>query len=129
MEQLQELRWFIYLTRLAELSIAFVLAIPIGWDREKETRSMELRTFPLVAVASCAYMLIGRSVVGGDPQALSRLMYGLMTGIPVKTKTAFRLGTCGTSKARPDAPVPSYTKSNPPATSGSTDASCSRAER
>lgn len=80
-EQLQELEWFIYVAHLAELSIAFVLAIPIGWDREQETRSMGLRTFPLVAIASCGYMLIGQSVVGDDPEALSRVIYGLMTGI------------------------------------------------
>jgi len=80
-EQVQELKWFIYLTHLMELSIAFVLAIPIGWDREKETRSMGLRTFPLVAIASCGYMLVGQSVVGDDPEALSRVLYGLMTGI------------------------------------------------
>jgi len=42
---------------------------------------MGLRTFPLVAVASCGYMLIGSSVVDGDPDALSKLLYGLMTGI------------------------------------------------
>jgi putative Mg2+ transporter-C (MgtC) family protein len=80
-EELQELEWFIYVAHLAELSIAFLLAIPIGWDREQETRSMGLRTFPLVAIASCGYMLIGQSVVGDDPQALSRVIYGLMTGI------------------------------------------------
>lgn len=58
-----------------------MLAIPIGWDRERETRSLGLRTFPLVAVASCGYMLIGQSLVGDNPEALSRVLYGLMTGI------------------------------------------------
>lgn len=81
MEQLQEIRWFIYVAHLVELLAAFVLAIPIGWDRERETRSLGLRTFPLVAVASCGYMLIGQSVVGDNPEALSRVIYGLMTGI------------------------------------------------
>ena len=80
-EYFQDLRWFAYIAHLLELSVAFLLALPIGWDREKETRSMGFRTFPLVAVASCGYMLVGQSVVGDDPQSLSRLMYGLMTGI------------------------------------------------
>jgi putative Mg2+ transporter-C (MgtC) family protein len=80
-DQIQELQWFIYLAHLGELSIAFLLAIPIGWDRERETRSMGLRTFPLVAIASCGFMLVGQSVVGEDPEALSRVIYGLMTGI------------------------------------------------
>jgi putative Mg2+ transporter-C (MgtC) family protein len=80
-EYLQELKWFAYLAHLTELAAAFALAVPIGWDREKESRSMGLRTFPLVAIASCGYMLVGQSVVGDDPEAVSRLLYGLMTGI------------------------------------------------
>jgi putative Mg2+ transporter-C (MgtC) family protein len=79
--QIQELEWFVYFAHLAELSVAFALAVPMGWDREKATRSMGLRTFPLVSLASCGYMLIGQSVVGDDPDALAKLMYGLMTGI------------------------------------------------
>jgi putative Mg2+ transporter-C (MgtC) family protein len=80
-EQLHDIEWFIYVAHLVELLVAFVLAIPIGWDRERETRSLGLRTFPLVAVASCGYMLIGQSLVGDNPEALSRVLYGLMTGI------------------------------------------------
>jgi putative Mg2+ transporter-C (MgtC) family protein len=60
----QELEWFIYVAHLAELSIAFVLAIPIGWDREQKTCSMGLRTFPLVTIASCGYMLVGQRCRG-----------------------------------------------------------------
>jgi len=60
--------------------IAYALAFPIGWDREKHTRSAGLRTFPLVAMAACSYMLIGISVFKeGDPQ--SRVIYGLLTGM------------------------------------------------
>lgn len=76
-----ELRWSLYLTNLAILSVAFVLALPLGWNRESETRNFGLRTFPLVAVASCGYMLIGQDVVGDDANALAKVMYGLMTGI------------------------------------------------
>ena len=78
---MHDIEWFIYVAHLVELLVAFVLAIPIGWDRERETRSLGLRTFPLVAVASCGYMLIGQSLVGDNPEALSRVLYGLMTGI------------------------------------------------
>jgi putative Mg2+ transporter-C (MgtC) family protein len=38
------------------LAAAFVLAVPIGWDREKRARSAGLRTFPLVAMASCGFV-------------------------------------------------------------------------
>ena len=80
-ELLALLEEFIQIGNIKELLIAFIIALPIGWNREKESRSMGLRTFPLVAIASCGYMLIGSSVVSGDPDALSKLLYGLMTGI------------------------------------------------
>lgn len=43
---------------------------------------MGLRTFPLVAMASCAFVLVATSVIpvqNGDAQA--RIIQGLMTGI------------------------------------------------
>lgn len=80
-EYINDIQWFLYLSNLTELLIAFLLALPIGWDREKETRSMGLRTFPLVSLASCGYMMIGLSLVGDDPGSLSKILYGLMTGI------------------------------------------------
>ena len=80
-EILEILESFFRDSQLKELFIAFIIALPIGWNREKESRSMGLRTFPLVAIASCGYMLIGSSLVGDDPSSLSKLLYGLMTGI------------------------------------------------
>lgn len=80
-EQLASVESFFQLANLAELAIAFVLALPIGWDRERETRGMGLRTFPLVSLASCGYIIVAQSVVQSDPEALSRVLYGLMTGI------------------------------------------------
>ncbi len=62
------------------LLIAFALAIPIGLNREIGARSAGIRTFPLVAVASCGYILTGLYVLQGF-EAQSRLMYGLMVGI------------------------------------------------
>ncbi len=68
------------LNNLAHLGIAFLLALPVAWDREKSSRGAGLRTFPLVAVAACGYMLIGLSVLeSGDAQA--RILAGLITGI------------------------------------------------
>ena len=66
---------------LLSVGIAYVLAMPIGWEREKNARTAGLRTFPLVAVASCGYMLLATSVLGGDPAGISRVIQGLMTGI------------------------------------------------
>ena len=43
---------------------------------------MGLRTFPLVALGSCAYVLIGLSLVDpSEHDALMRIMQGLMSGI------------------------------------------------
>ena len=62
------------------MAIAYVLAIPIAWDRETHVRSAGLRTFPLVAVASCGFMLLGISVLSST-DAEARVLYGIMTGI------------------------------------------------
>ena len=47
---------FNLLPHLAALAVAYLLALPIGWNREKQERSAGLRTFPLVAVASCGFI-------------------------------------------------------------------------
>jgi putative Mg2+ transporter-C (MgtC) family protein len=74
--------WSLHFYYLRDLLIAYALAFPVAFNREREGRSAGLRTFPLVAVASCAYVLIGKDVVGNDhPDALARVLYGLMTGI------------------------------------------------
>lgn len=65
---------------LAQLGIAYLLALPIGWDRETAARSAGLRTFPLVAMASCGFMLTGLDVLESD-SAHARVMYGIITGI------------------------------------------------
>jgi putative Mg2+ transporter-C (MgtC) family protein len=66
---------------LPELIAAYVLALPIAYDRERTQRSAGLRTFPIVSLASCGFLLIARDALGDDPDALARVMYGLMTGI------------------------------------------------
>ena len=42
---------------------------------------MGVRTFPLVAMASCGYVLLADTVSGGDLAARSRIIQGLTTGI------------------------------------------------
>ena len=66
---------------LGQMTAAYVLALPIGFDREHSRRSAGLRTFPIVSVASCGFLLIALDVFGDDPIALARVLYGLMTGI------------------------------------------------
>jgi putative Mg2+ transporter-C (MgtC) family protein len=66
---------------LAALVIAYALALPIGWNREREERSAGLRTFPLVAVATCGLIQAAESTVGTSPEAMARIIEGLITGM------------------------------------------------
>jgi putative Mg2+ transporter-C (MgtC) family protein len=66
---------------IGRLLFAFLLAIPIGWNRERETRSAGIRTFPIVAIASCGLGLVGLHIAGADADAYSRILQGLITGI------------------------------------------------
>jgi putative Mg2+ transporter-C (MgtC) family protein len=66
---------------LAALAIAYVLALPIGWDRERNERSAGIRTFPLVAVASCGFVQATEGTVGNSPEAQARIIEGLITDI------------------------------------------------
>jgi putative Mg2+ transporter-C (MgtC) family protein len=63
----------------AKMGLAYALALPIGWQRESEHRSAGIRTFPIVAMASCGYLLI--AVQGGAGTGDLRALQGLMTGI------------------------------------------------
>jgi putative Mg2+ transporter-C (MgtC) family protein len=72
--------WNIILTSLYQIGIAYLLALPVAWDREHEARSAGLRTFPLVSVAACGYMLVGIQVLDSS-DAESRVLYGIITGM------------------------------------------------
>jgi putative Mg2+ transporter-C (MgtC) family protein len=62
-----------------QIALTFALTALIGWDREREAHSAGLRTFPIVGMASCSYLL----VLGPQPDiaAQSRVLQGLITGI------------------------------------------------
>lgn len=72
---------FDLLPHLAALLVAYVLAIPIGWNREHEERSAGLRTFPLVAVATCGFIQASEAMLAGHPEGTARIMEGLITGM------------------------------------------------
>jgi putative Mg2+ transporter-C (MgtC) family protein len=63
-----------------QLGIAYVLSLPLAFDRERASTGAGLRTFPLVAVAACGYTLVGISVLDST-EAESRVLQGLITGI------------------------------------------------
>src|SRR5438309_787932 len=64
---------------LQHVGMAYLLTAVIGWDRESEAHSTGIRTFPIVGMASCGYLL----VLGPQPDsaAQSRVLQGLITGI------------------------------------------------
>ena len=72
---------FNILPHLAALAIAYALAFPIGWNREQEERSAGLRTFPLVAVATCGFIQAAESLTASSPEAMARIIEGLITGM------------------------------------------------
>ncbi len=66
---------------LTALLFAYLLALPIGWDREKNERSAGLRTFPLVAIATCGFVQAAERVTLGEAEATARIVEGLITGM------------------------------------------------
>jgi putative Mg2+ transporter-C (MgtC) family protein len=69
------------LPHLLSLLTAYALAFPIGWNREREERSAGLRTFPLVAVATCGVVQAAESSLHATPEAMARIIEGLITGM------------------------------------------------
>jgi putative Mg2+ transporter-C (MgtC) family protein len=63
------------------LALAYALALPIGFNREHEQHTAGVRTFPIVAIASCGLAMIGRSVPGASPESYSRILQGLVAGL------------------------------------------------
>ena len=66
---------------IVALAIAYALAIPIGWDRERSERSAGLRTFPLVAIAACGFVQATERLIVDNPQALARVVEGIIGGV------------------------------------------------
>jgi putative Mg2+ transporter-C (MgtC) family protein len=70
-----------FFPHIRDLGIAYALAFLIGWNREREARSAGLRTFPLVALASCAFIQATERVTPGNAEALARIVEGVITGM------------------------------------------------
>lgn len=70
-----------FASHLIALTVAYVLALPIGWDREKEERSAGVRTFPLVAISSCGFIMAADVLAKDSPEAMARVIEGVITGM------------------------------------------------
>lgn len=68
---------------LLSIAASYLLALPVGWERkEKSEAYVGLRVFPLVAVSSCVYVILGQQLfTGSDSNEQSDVLQGLMTGI------------------------------------------------
>jgi putative Mg2+ transporter-C (MgtC) family protein len=65
-----------------KIGIAYLLAMPTGLMREKQEHGIGIRTFPIVAMASCGYLLIFTGGSSSDLLAAqSRVLQGLVAGI------------------------------------------------
>jgi putative Mg2+ transporter-C (MgtC) family protein len=69
--------WHFLWLAFARIAIAWILVAPTGWWSEKQGSSVGIRTFPLVAMASCGFLMILDNVNGDG----SRVLQGLITGI------------------------------------------------
>ena len=67
---------------LFKMVFAYLLALPMAMEHKHihTTPGPGLRTFPLVAVGACAFMLIGLEVLHNE-EARARIAYGIITGI------------------------------------------------
>ena len=72
---------FEILPHLVPLIVAYMLALPIGWNREKAERSAGVRTFPLVALASCGIVEASQALTANSPEAMARIIEGVITGM------------------------------------------------
>lgn len=63
-----------------QLGIAFALSLPIALNREMKDKGAGLRTFPLVSIASCAFMLVSVDIYH-ESQPEARIMYAIITGV------------------------------------------------
>ncbi|MGC1273522.1 MAG: MgtC/SapB family protein [Planctomycetaceae bacterium] len=73
--------WWHAWEQIWHLFVAFILVVPIGWDREQRDYSAGVRTFPIVSMASCVILMIGQSIADGQPEAEARALYGVVTGM------------------------------------------------
>lgn len=75
-----DINWTLIAMHSITLAAAYVLALPIALNREAKARGAGLRTFPLVSIAACGFVLIGIDIFDGS-EAEARVVAGIITGI------------------------------------------------
>ena len=73
--------WSDSLDHLVHLLVAFVLALPIAWNRARAEHTAGIHTFPLVAMASCGLVQTAISVIGAGAPNNANILQGVVIGI------------------------------------------------
>jgi putative Mg2+ transporter-C (MgtC) family protein len=68
------------ISHLGHVGVAYALALPIGLDRQSSSRNFGLRTYPLVSVVACGFILVGVAVIHSS-EGQTRVFQGIITGI------------------------------------------------
>ena len=66
---------------LVRLALAFLFTLPVGWNRERDARSAGLRTFPIVAMATCGLAILAIEILGERAPEQARILEGIFTGV------------------------------------------------
>lgn len=73
--------WALIGEHLGRMALAFILALPLGWERGRGRHSAGFRTMPVVAMASCGYALLAVRLPGADAESVTRMLQGVLAGI------------------------------------------------
>lgn len=73
--------WGDVTNHLLRIALAFLFTLPIAWNRERGSDSAGLRTFPIVAIASCGFVLLAIEIFGERSVGQARILEGVITGI------------------------------------------------
>jgi putative Mg2+ transporter-C (MgtC) family protein len=66
---------------MLDFAVAFVLGLPVGWERERHQFGPGLRTFPLLALGACAYAEIGQIAFRDHIDGQARVLQALISGV------------------------------------------------
>jgi putative Mg2+ transporter-C (MgtC) family protein len=66
---------------IIKVAVAWALSFPLAVERARDDRSAGLRTFPVVGVASCGYVILAGQVLGFASPQQTNILQGLVTGI------------------------------------------------
>jgi putative Mg2+ transporter-C (MgtC) family protein len=78
------------------LGLALLLALPLGWQSEQLRRSAGLRTYALLSVGVCAFLMLAQRTAGG-PAEQADAFYGVLFGMGF-------VGSGAVVRSREDAP-------------------------